>query len=131
MRHRSGPLLLLILTFGTTGCSSGQETAAEDAARSFYQAVEARDGQAACGLLTSTTRQELEDSSGKPCPEAVLEEITAPAADLQAHAYGTMAQVRSSTDTAFLHRAQGRWLVLAARCVPTPRGPYDCQVKGN
>ena len=124
-------MLVTGLVLGTVACSSQQESDASAAADAFYRAIDAADGGSACNLLTSTSRQELQESSGKPCPVAVLEEVKASGGDLQVSVYGTMAQASSAADTVFLHRSHGRWLVVAAGCQATPAGPYDCKVTGN
>jgi hypothetical protein len=86
-------------------------------------------------VLAPSTRSELEQSAGKPCPEAILEEDVPEASDPTAtEVFGTMAQVRYADETAFLTRSDQGWLVLAVACGSRPEGPerpYDCQVKGD
>ena len=62
------PLLAL------SACGGAQDDAVESAADRFYAALDADDGATACALLSARTRDELEQSAGESCDEAVLEE---------------------------------------------------------
>jgi hypothetical protein len=127
--------LLGVLVPGVGGCGGVDQGAATDTAQRFYASVQAEDGDAACALLVPSTRSELEQSAGKPCPEAILEEdIPSGEGAAATEVFGTMAQVRYAGETAFLARADEGWLVLAVACGDRPPGrerPYDCQVKGG
>lgn len=124
---------MLVLALGLlAGCGGSQDVAVSDVAEEFYTSVADGDGAAACALLAPTTRSELEQSSGKKCATAILQETP------QAHGdsgivevFDTMAQVRFDGDTAFLTRMPNGWRVLAAACSPRPVGPHDCRVKGG
>jgi hypothetical protein len=103
-------------------------------AESFTRALAVDDGAAACALLTPSTRDELEQSSGTSCDQAVLDEaVTDVGPRTSVDAYGTMAQVRFVRDTLFLTRFKSGWRVLAAACTPAPAAgrPYDCQLQGG
>ena len=116
------------------GCGSASDPQVQDVARDFYGAVDARDGGAACALLAPRTRDELEQSSGRPCPEAILEEdLPAPGGTDQVSRFGTAAQVRHANDTTFLSRFESGWLVVAVGCSRAvgPGQRYDCRVKGG
>lgn len=113
------------------GCAADQAPAAQDVAEQFYAAFEAGDGEAACAVLAPSTLQELEQSAGEACSEAVLSEDVPDvggATDVQV--FGDQAQVRFDGDTAFLARYPAGWRVVAVACEPRPDRPYDCQVKG-
>jgi hypothetical protein len=118
-----------------TGCGAVDQRPATEAAQRFYAAVQQRDGEAACATLVPSTRSELEQSAGKPCPQAILEEdVPTPEQPAATEVFGTMAQVRYPDETAFLARSDTGWLVLAVGCGGRPEGPerpYDCQVKGD
>lgn len=88
-------------------------------------------GEEACSLLAPAARSELESSTGRPCPEAVLEEdLGVPTSSPRVEVYDTMAQVRYDDETVFLSRFDGAWLVVAAACTPNPRQlPYDCGIQ--
>jgi hypothetical protein len=58
-----------------TGCATGTEDAVTTVVSDFRQAVASGDGGTACTLLAEPAHQELEQSSGKPCESAVLEEV--------------------------------------------------------
>jgi hypothetical protein len=126
---------LTVAVLGVTGCGGVDQRPATDTAQRFYAAVQHRDGKAACALLVGSTRSELEQSAGKPCPEAVLEEdIPTPRGPVEADVFGTMAQVRYAGETAFLARSDTGWRVMAVACgdrPARPESPYDCQVKGG
>jgi hypothetical protein len=118
------PLALLL-----AGCAGSQDAAAGSAAQDLLDAVRDRDGAAACAALAAPTREELEQASGKACPAAVLEEdLSGGTGDVRVQVFDSMAQVRVGTETVFLSRFDGRWLVVAAACTPVPRKPYDCSI---
>jgi hypothetical protein len=127
------PPLAIMATIALAGCSSSADGDAQQAADEFYAAVEARDGAAACALLSPTTREELEQSAGSPCDKALLEEKLPSVTEAeQVKVYDTMAQVRYAEDTVFLTRIADSWRVLAVSCTRRPgEQPYDCQVKGG
>ena len=112
------------------GCGGTQDDAAVSAAAALLSAVERGDGGAACDLLAPPVRSELEQSTGKPCEQAVLEEdLGAATARPTVEVFETMAQAVVGTETLFLSRFDGRWLVVAAACKPTPGDrPYDCSI---
>jgi hypothetical protein len=127
-----GAAALLLAVCCTAGCSSSQEAPARDTAQAFYDALARHDGERGCALLAPETLSELEQSAGKPCPEAILEEevpsVTQPE---DVHVFGAMAEIRYAADVAFLTRFGDRWTVMAAGCRPDGDRPYDCRVKGG
>jgi hypothetical protein len=130
LRRLSGATVLAALVLA--GCGNTQEERALDAAGAFYSAVADQDGASACDLLTRVTRSELEQSSGKPCDEAVLEEqIPSVQGPGKVHVFGTMAQAAYDADTVFLTRFGDRWLVVAAACSLGQSGIYDCRLEGS
>lgn len=115
-----------------TGCGSGQDGAAASAALDLASAVGDRRGDDACRLLAPAARTELEDSSGKPCAEAVLEEdLGSATSPVDVQVFDTMARVRLAEDTVFLSRFDGTWLVIAAACTPRGERPYDCGIQAS
>ena len=123
----------LLLLVATSGCGGDGETEGpRSTAKAFERAVESDDGAAACDLLAPKTRDELEQSAGTPCAEAILaEDLPAAGASTESSAYGSMAQVRFTGDTLFLAEFPDGWRVLAAGCAPKPKAPYDCVVQGG
>jgi hypothetical protein len=131
------PLLLI-----TGGCGGARNDEVEGAAREFYDALATRDGARACQLLAPPTRQDVEQSAGKPCDQAIVDdEITPAAGTPNVEVYGVMGQVRWDGETTFLTRYQDGWRVLAAGCA-LPSGTstddtndagdperYECSVK--
>jgi hypothetical protein len=113
-----------------TGCGGAEQAPVDDVARAFYAAVQEQDGTGACGLLAPETRSELEQSEGKACSTAVLEQHFPEAEEVRStRVYGTMAQVRYDGDTVFLARFPSGWKVIAVGCSKTPSSRYDCEVK--
>jgi len=95
-------------------------------------AVAAHDGAGACAILAPATVSELEESAGKPCPEAILEEDLAPPGSVtRVDVYGQWAQVRLAGDTVFLGAFPGGWRVMAAGCSPREELPYECTLQGG
>ncbi|THJ03069.1 hypothetical protein E7Z54_09885 [Nocardioides sp.] len=114
-------------------CGGDRDGTAEDVATSFYAAIAGADGAAACHLLAPATRDELQQTTGKTCAEAILEEevpeVTQP---IDVQVYGTAGQVRFGTDTAFLAKFRDGWRVSAVGCTPSAGDrPYDCTVAGG
>jgi hypothetical protein len=113
-----------------SGCSHAQDDAVQDTANRFYAAVAGGDGESACSVLASATRSELEQSAGKPCAQAILDEDVPKVVDPQEiEVFGTMAQVRYDNDVTFLTRFEDGWRVVAAACTPA-RIRYDCSLQG-
>jgi hypothetical protein len=111
------------------GCSSSQDDAVRGAADGFYAALNAQDGASACGVLAPATTSELEQSSGRPCAEAVLEEdVPTVGNPRRIEVFGTMAEVRFDGETTFLTRFEDGWRVIAAGCTPA-RSRYDCSIQ--
>lgn len=112
------------------GCGDSQDDAVDSAVRTFYAALTAGDGDGACAQLAPATRAELEQSSGSPCPAAVLAEgvpdVTEPR---EIEVFGTMAQVHFDREVTFLTRFADGWRVVAAACTPV-RSRYDCSIQG-
>jgi hypothetical protein len=96
----------------------------------FLAAARDDDGAAACALLAPAARDELASTAGAPCPEAVLEEDleTQDARPAEVTVFDSMAQATVGSQTVFLSRYDGRWLVVGAACTPVPDAPYDCSI---
>jgi hypothetical protein len=115
-----------------TGCGSAEEGSVRTVARDFYAGLDQHDAAASCRLLASTTRQELEKSSGTSCAQGLLEEDIPPTGvPISVRVFGTMAQVKYPEEVAFLARFQDGWKVMAAGCRKEGPGPYDCAVQGG
>lgn len=97
---------------------------------SFYGALSAKQGQAACRLLTQGTSEELEKSEKMPCAKAIGEADLDEATPASEHIYETSASVRlSNGQTAFLDRTPSGWRISAAGCKARPDQPYDCELE--
>jgi len=117
---------------GVSACGSPETSDATQVARRFARAVDGSAASAACGYLAPATKSRLEQSAGKRCPAAILEQhLPSTGAVRSATAYGAMAQVRLRGDTLFLARFQGGWKVMAAGCSPKAGHPYDCTLEGG
>lgn len=112
-----------------TACGGAQDADVARAASGLVEAVDRGDGAGACALLAPPVRAELEDTSGSPCAQAVLEEdVGAPSDTTEVEVFDTMARAVVGSETLFLSRFDGRWLVVAAACDPVAGKPYDCAV---
>lgn len=136
----SRPLLTAAAAVAVVLLASGCGGARDDAvrsARSFYAALDAGDGAAACRLLADPTRRELEASAGEPCARAILQQHVGEASGRpHARTYASMALVRWAQETTFLARFGDGWRVFAAGCAPDATSPrdadrYDCDVQGG
>jgi hypothetical protein len=99
------------------GCGSvgHREQAASTVALRLLSAVDAKDGTAACGVLAPNTIAELEQSAGKSCSQAILDEDLPQAGTVtRSRVYGQWAQVHLSDDTVFLAVFPAGWRVVAA-----------------
>jgi hypothetical protein len=132
MRKSAGILVTAALALAMAGCGQPHDEDVEAVAQRFYDAYSAKHGGTACSQLAPETRSELEQSSGKPCEEAVTEEDVPTVSDLvDVRVYGTQAEVKWNGDTTFLAQFPGGWKVIAAACTPQPSGPYDCTISGG
>ena len=124
----------LTVALAAAGCTSIGDRAgsAADVVLQILRAVESRDGATACGLLAPETAAEVEQSAGRPCAEAILDEdLPEPAEVTGTEVYGQRAQVRLAEDTVFLGAFPGGWRVVAAGCTSRGEKPYDCTVQGG
>ena len=117
-------------------CGSSQDVAGEDAARSFAGALASGDLERACASLASSTVLELEGSSGQACARALqAQDVVVPDEVGRVQRFGRQASVavrsrEGETDTWFLSRFDGRWLLVAVACSARPELPFDCDVEG-
>jgi hypothetical protein len=116
-----------------SGCAAlGPDSAgAADTARAFHAASANGDGDAACARLSTRLKAELEQSEGRPCPEAVLAaDVPQAAAVTSVQVWGGRALVVLDHDAVFVAEFDGGWRVIAAGCSPRTDRPYDCTLKG-
>ena len=113
------------------GCAAPPGPAGFTASR-FDAAVGRSDWSTACAMLAPVTRDDLEQSAGTPCADALAQEGLEPAGPVvRVEVFGTMAQARMGQDTVFLARFPGGWKVLAAGCSPQVDRRYDCRLQGG
>jgi hypothetical protein len=131
-RRTRTAVALLVMLVATAGCSADQERPVRAVADEFYAALTDGRGAVACSSLAPRTVQELEQSAGAPCAEAVLDEELPPVgAPVESHVFGRMAQLRYRGETTFLARFADGWKVMAVGCTHRSPGSYDCKVKGG
>lgn len=142
MPARAAAVLTILVVAGTVAGCAGAADAPREVAVSFYAAIGANDGDAACAALATRAAEavaEAEDEDeGSTCAEAILSgEVGDDLADRSqgidegsTRVAGRQAQVRLGTDTVFLARSGGGWVVTAVGCDPRPEQPYDCEVAG-
>jgi hypothetical protein len=134
MSLRRALMVTVLTVLAAAGCGSVDQRAdaAASVAMRMLNAVEDEDGAGACAVLAPDTASELEESGGKPCGEAILdEELPAPGTVIGSDVYGQWAQVRLTGDIVFLGAFPGGWRVVAAGCRPHENRPYDCTLQGS
>jgi hypothetical protein len=114
-----------------SSCASSEQDGAVRAADDFVAAVSDGEAGEACALLAPETLEELEQSTGTPCAEAVLQEAEAAGDRVRVSTFGTMSQVRYADDVLFLTHFDAGWLVVAAGCVEQGDGLYSCGIEGR
>jgi hypothetical protein len=128
-RAATGALVALGACALLAGCGGTQDAAVAEASTSFLEAVDQGDGEAGCALLAPAVRTEIEDTSGKSCDHAILDEPLGGASGrTEVEVFDTAAQAVVGSETLFLSRFDGRWLVIAAACTAVPDEPYDCSI---
>lgn len=129
---RAGTVIAAALLLATaSGCAGSRDDEARRVADGFYAALDSGEATTACATLAPETLEELEQSSGSSCEQALLaEELPAAGEARSVSVFGTMAQVRYAEDTVFLARFGSGWRVTAAACTPQRPRPYDCRIKG-
>ncbi|MFI9235315.1 hypothetical protein [Streptomyces sp. NPDC053079] len=126
--------LAVTLLAGTAACGTLAERRddALAAADRFERALEAGQQGPLCAALAPGTREEVEESAGRPCEQALdRQELPAAGAVRHVDLYGDQARAVLEHDTLFLARFPAGWMVTAAGCEPRPEQPYQCAVKGR
>lgn len=123
---------VLLATLALSACGSSTTDGVAEVADEFYAALADHDGAAACALLAPATRSELEQSAGRPCPQAIVEErLPSPAGAGSVHVFNTASNVEYQGETTFLGLFDDGWKVTAAGCTARPPHPYDCTISGG
>ena len=133
-RRAALALMAAGLTATSAACAQPRPDgdAAAGTALELLTAAAGGDGAAACATLAPDTRADLEESSGKPCADAITEEgLPQPGTVQTVDVYGQWARVVTSDDTAFLGAFGDGWRVVAAGCRPRGERPYDCLLQGE
>jgi hypothetical protein len=111
------------------GCSVGQrEVDSKATAVDFLAAMADGNTRAACALLATRTREDLETSEGQPCASALESTDLAGGQVGDVAVWGDRAQAHASTGTLFLVELDTGWRVTAAGCARTDTGTYDCRL---
>jgi hypothetical protein len=119
--------VVAVLIVACAGCATGQREADSTAAASgFLTAMGDDDMPAACALLATKTREELEYSESEPCATSLKSVDIAGGTVGAVAVWGGRAQARTSTGTLFLVELDAGWRVTAAGCTRAPDGTYDC-----
>ncbi|MDT4919075.1 MAG: hypothetical protein QOH89_3775 [Pseudonocardiales bacterium] len=126
---RVGIVALVCIALALSGCSATSDSAADDAATQFVRAVEQRDGDLACSLLTPAAADSAGGVAGTPCAQAVLK-LRVEGSDVShTEVWGDAAMIRVGSDTVFLRRMGDGWRVSAAGCTYRPDRPYACDLE--
>jgi hypothetical protein len=116
----------------SVGCGTGpSERDVASVVQRFQDALARRDGVAACGQLTPSTRAAVASDESEPCPKAVLSlGLRGGGRVGGADVYLTNGIARVGDEAAFLDQTAYGWRISAAGCVPTRAGmPYDCDLE--
>lgn len=125
-------VLLLVGGLGGCGTVAERQDDVRDAAATFQVALGVGAYGRACALLAPGTVEELEQSAGGPCPQALRTQSPAPGGAVRrTDVYGNQARAVLFADTLFLSRFTSGWKVVAAGCEERPREPYQCRIKGG
>lgn len=127
-------VLLAVGVGALGGCGTVAERRDDvrDTAVAFERALSEGAYDRVCAVLAPGTVEELEQSAGTPCAEAVGEESLPPGGAVRrTDVYGNQARAVLSSDTLFLSRFTSGWRVVAAGCEPRPEEPYQCRIKGG
>ncbi|MFJ8108945.1 hypothetical protein [Streptomyces sp. NPDC096132] len=125
---------VLLAVCGVGGCGTVAERRDDvrDTAAVFERALGEGAYEQVCAVLAPATVEELEQSAGRPCAQAVGEEsLPAGGAVRRTDVYGNQARTVLASDTLFLSRFTSGWKVVAAGCEAQPREPYQCRIKGG
>jgi len=116
---------------GLAGCqSSPDRSEVQGVAVSFVTAVQAKQGQAACALLTPNAKESVSGATDVPCQTAIVNVDEHGDQVHSVQVWGDAAQVQLGSDTVFLRRLSVGWQVRAAGCQSQPKAAYKCDVDG-
>jgi hypothetical protein len=117
------------------GCgSSGDRAQADSVVGRFYDAIDRRDGAAACAELSEATVSALESQSGQSCRSVVtrLDLGGGTIAGTQVSVTGARVELRGGV-SAFLDRGPDGWRISAVGCRaqdgPPMERPMDCEAE--
>ena len=133
--RRSIAVCIALLAVAACGCGqSGDREAVRTVVTSFFDAVEAGDGQAACEQLSEETRSKLESEEQKPCREAIgsLSLEGGEPAGVEVYIVSATADFPDG-QRAFLSETRDGWRLSAAGCeaesAEPAEEPLDCELE--
>lgn len=98
----------------------------------FARSVASSADAAACRDLAPSTRSQLEQSQGEPCPQALAaQNLPRPGPLHRTQVFNTTSQASFAHDTFFLGKFHDGWKIIAAGCTPRPDQPYECTLQGG
>ncbi|MFF5482134.1 hypothetical protein ACFY5C_33115 [Streptomyces sp. NPDC012935] len=125
---------VLLTVGGVGGCGTVAERRDDvrNATAAFQAALGAQAYDRACALLAPGTLEELEQSAGSPCAQALRAKRPTPGSAVRrTDVYGNQARAVLAADTLFLSHFAAGWRVVAAGCEQRPQEPYQCRIKGG
>ncbi|ELP66957.1 hypothetical protein ACKI1I_01810 [Streptomyces turgidiscabies] len=129
---RTVAVLLAVGTLGGCGTVAERRDDVRDTTAVFEKALTEGAYDRVCAVLAPATVDELEQSAGSPCAQAVSEESLKPGGSVRrTDVYGNQARAVLATDTLFLSHFTSGWKVVAAGCEPRPKVPYQFRIKGG
>jgi hypothetical protein len=128
----AGVLVVMVMGLSLTGCTGAGSASVRGTVTRFDAAYQAHDGSSACALLAPATRDQVAQSSGKPCSSGLLsQKLPRPGRIVKTSVYGDQAQVQMSGDTAFVAKFRSGWKVVAIGCSGGASKPYNCLVEAG
>ncbi|MEV6907842.1 hypothetical protein [Amycolatopsis sp. NPDC051071] len=110
------------------GCAGSSTRApVEDATARFLGALASADYGSACTLLAPRIREAW---NREGCEHALAEAAVPRGTPGTISVWGEEAQVKTSSDTLFLHEFSTGWLITGTGCRPRNEQVYDCAVGG-
>jgi hypothetical protein len=124
--RRAATLALLALLLGGCGVADDRDQARDVTSR-FFADLRTGDGAAACRLVSSGLRQQLEKQG--PCHEQVVSLKLTGRRPARVQVFVTEAEADvAGGDSVFLTRERAGWRLSAVGCKPkTADEPFDCE----
>jgi hypothetical protein len=125
-------IVVLLAAAALTGCAgSPDRDSVSRTAQQFVEAVQDKNGSAACELLTPDAQDAAVGATNAKCEDAVVNIDSEGTNVTSVQVWQDAAQARIGSDVLFLSHMHGGWRVRAAGCsYDTSHRGYQCDVQG-